>query len=219
MALTNAQLLRELAGDPGQLVRELLSGDGSATAFYLKAPPLRGDDVTVTVGGTLRTEVATTPGATEYTVDDETGLLTFGAAPASGTNNVVVSYYTVDLPDSVVVESLRQLGLTSTDTSDTGPALGMLQAAALACDIMSARHVNDYDISVDGQSLSRGQMAENWRKRAETIRETYRRTDGLHSMPIIRVDGYNRDDVSTQDIDGSASNPRRRYYGEQDRIP
>ena len=219
MALTNAQLLRELAGDPGQLVREILSGDGAATAFYLKSPPLLGDATIITVGGVVYTESAAAPGATEFTVNDATGLVTFGAAPASGTDNIVASYYTVDLPDSIVEEALRQQGLTHTATSDAGPATALMQAAALACDMMSARHTNDYDISVDGQSLSRGQMAENWRKRAETIRETYRRTDGLHSMPVIRVDAYNSTDASTQDIDSLTVNPRRRYYGEEDRMP
>lgn len=220
MALTNAQLLREFAGDPGLLVRELLSGDASALTFYLKSPPLLGDATVVTVGGAARTEVAAAPGATEYTLNDATGQLTFGAAPASGTDNVVASYYSVEMPDATVTEALRLVGLVAATAADTGPTTGLLQAAAIACDFMAARTVaRPSSISVDGQTISR-RSATDWHALAEELRtSTLSTSRALRSMAIIRVDGFNRDDSSTQDIAAVNDRPRQNYYGEPDRLP
>lgn len=220
MALTNAQLLREFAGDPGQLVRQYLSGDGSATTFYLKSPPLLGDLTAITVGGSLRTEVALAPGATEYTLDDASGRLTFGAAPATGTDNIVASYYSVEMPDATVAEALRMQGLSATATADTGPAATLLTAAALACDIMAARTVaRPASISVDGQTISR-RSASDWHALSQQLRtETSSTSHGLSSLPLVRIDGYNTNDTSTRDISSTGANPRRNYYGDPDRLP
>lgn len=220
MALTNAQLLRELAGDPGQFVREYLSGDASATLFYLKGRPLLRDAATITVGGAARTEVASSPGATEYTLDDSTGLVTFGAAPASGTDNIVASYYIVEMPDATVDEAIRLVGLTGSSAADTGPAASLLTAAALACDIMAARTVaKPSSVSVDGQSISR-RSAADWHALAKELRTaTASAARTIVSIPIIRIDGYNINDASTRDIGATDTNPRRAYYGQEDRLP
>lgn len=220
MALTNAQLLRELAGDPGQFVREYLSGNGSSTLFYLKGRPLLGANITITVGGAARTEVASSPGATEYTVDDDTGLVTFGAAPANATDNIVASYYIVEMPDATVAEAIRLVGLTSTDTADTGPSASLLGAAALACDIMAARTVaKPSSVSVDGQTISR-RSADDWHKLAKELRTaTSSASRTISTIPLIRIDAYNTNDTTTRDVGATQTSPRRNYYGEEDRLP
>jgi len=57
------------------------SGDGTTTTFTLTKPAH--DIISVSVGG-----IATD----DYTFDADNGTVTFSAAPASGTNNVVVVY-------------------------------------------------------------------------------------------------------------------------------
>lgn len=64
----------------GIIPTENLSGDGTKTAFVLKNEMAA--VASVTIGGTA---------TTAYTYDADTHTITFAAAPASGTNNIVVT--------------------------------------------------------------------------------------------------------------------------------
>jgi hypothetical protein len=215
MAYTNAQLVRREAGDRGVYARDTDSGDGSATEFWLSAPPIVANSQTVKVGGTTYTEVASAPGASQYTLDDDSGRLIFGVAPGSGTDNVEATYRTAELADADVTEALRQFGLTDTAEADTGPVTALLEAAAMLCDWQAAAHAGDVDTKTDGQEFKRSHVSERWIAQAAAIRTRLQRERGLVSAAITRVDGYSQD-VSSRDVGTTATNPRRNFYGQPD---
>jgi len=196
------------------------SGDAATTEFYASVTPLIGNSQTITVGGAARTEVAAAPGATEYTINDESGRIIFGGAPASGTDNIVVAYKGARITDAEVTEAIRQFGLVATDTADVGPQAAVYGIAAWLCDWMASATAGDYDFETDGQSYKRGTVSAAWAARADVNRGLSRRAGGLVSVPVTRMDGYaRRGEFSTRDIGTSSSNPRRTYYGEQDVLP
>jgi hypothetical protein len=69
------------------------NGNGSATVYTLPQTGLDATTVTITIGGVAKTE------GTHFTVDRTAGTVNFGAgtsphgAPASGTNNVIITAY------------------------------------------------------------------------------------------------------------------------------
>ena len=82
------------------LTRETWDGDASTLAFRTNNKPILEDSYTVKVGGTVRTET------THYTVDHDTGLLTFtaGNAPGSGSDNVSIDYKYANIRDEDWIE-------------------------------------------------------------------------------------------------------------------
>lgn len=66
------------------------NGDNSAVAYTLTDTDLDATLVTATVGGVAKAET------TDFTVDRATGIVTFTIAPATGTNNVVITAYKTD---------------------------------------------------------------------------------------------------------------------------
>lgn len=68
-------------------------GNGSSKAYTLTDTNLDATAVTVTVGGVTKTE------GTDFTVNRTTGVVTFTAAPASGTNNVIITAYKTNQSD------------------------------------------------------------------------------------------------------------------------
>lgn len=71
----------------GKGFRNSFNGTGSATAFQLTDTSLDATAVTATVGGVAKTE------GVDFTVNRTTGIVTFTVAPASGTNNVIITAY------------------------------------------------------------------------------------------------------------------------------
>lgn len=63
------------------------NGNGSATAYTLTDTNLDATAVTCTVDGATKTE------GVDFTVNRTTGVVTFSVAPASGTNNVIITAY------------------------------------------------------------------------------------------------------------------------------
>lgn len=220
MSHTNLQLLRLLIGDSGIAARDSTSGDGAATVFYLASPPIVGDSQVITVAATTYTEVAATPGANQYTLDDKTGKVTFGVAPGIGTDNIVASYLAAEATDADLTAALEAYSLTASAIADTGPSDALLDAASLAATFMAARAASaPASISVDGQTITRRTPAE-WSALAQQLQTGGGTGVGtLNSTPLVRIDGYNDTDATTRDIAATTVNPRRRYYGEEDRIP
>ncbi|HSN66756.1 MAG TPA: hypothetical protein VLS94_08950 [Fusibacter sp.] len=69
------------------------NGTGAATAFTLTDLGLDVTAVTATVGGVPKVE------GVDFTVNRATGIVTFGVAPALGTNNVIITAYKTDQAD------------------------------------------------------------------------------------------------------------------------
>lgn len=215
MSYTNLQLLRRVVGDPGDPVNDLSSGDAVTTIFYISSPPIAANSQAVYVGGALKTE------GSDYTLDDVSGKLIFSSAPASGTNNILVDYTSVRAPDPDLIEALRMYGLTDSATADIGPALAILQAAVEVCEWTARRYSDAVDITTDGQSIARSQIAKAFADRAKEFRvAVLTGLSGVTTIPVQRSDGYNAGrDVASNDVFSTGSNPRRRYYGQPDRIP
>ena len=224
MVYTNAQLLRQITGDRGLAERDVADGNALAVEFYLMAPPVIGNSQLVKVGGATYTEVASGPGANQYTFDDLIGQIIFGVAPGVGTENIVTTYLSCEVPDGDITEALRQYGLTDTVAAEVGMPVAILRAALLICESQAARYATHVNHTIDGQSISEGDIAAKWEARAAALRQKIlvpltTTTGGIESTPLVRIDGYNLEEVSTRDIANTAQNPRRRYYGQQDRLP
>lgn len=69
------------------------NGNGSATAYTLTDTMLDATAVTVTINGVAKVE------GVDFAVNRTTGIVTFGVAPASGTNNVIITAYKTDTDD------------------------------------------------------------------------------------------------------------------------
>lgn len=88
------------------------NGDGTTKTFTVSAKPAA---VTVKVGGTAKTE------GTDFTYDAASGVITFGTAPAAGTNNVVAEY-TVNNADDLTVSCILADLADATSADATGVA-------------------------------------------------------------------------------------------------
>ena len=71
--------------DFGKIQKETFDGDASTLNFPLTHIPVKDNSYTVKVGGVTKTET------TDYSIDKDTGVITFVSAPASGSDNVEVS--------------------------------------------------------------------------------------------------------------------------------
>jgi hypothetical protein len=112
--------IRDRIGDRPFWQREQMSGDGTngviaagAVPFRVSSPPIYDEASTpptslkVSVGGVAYTVVTTgTPTSGQVLVDFNSGELTFPAAPASGTNNILVSYQKVAFTDAMVLDAV-----------------------------------------------------------------------------------------------------------------
>lgn len=76
---------------------ETFSGDGSTTTFTLSNTPVVPESETVEVDGSQQTR------GTDYTIDYETGVITFTTAPSSGTDNISVTYDYFDSVDETSI--------------------------------------------------------------------------------------------------------------------
>lgn len=87
-------------------------------------------------------------------------------------------------------------------------------AAADACEAAAAKFARAFDFATDGQSFERSKMHDAFLAMAEAFR---RRNDaeGLGEIIMTRVDGYS-DDIAADEVTGSTTAPRRRYYGQRD---
>lgn len=96
--LTWINKLRCELKDNGSLRKDTWDGDASISNFSTSTAPILEDSYTVSVGGTIKTET------TDYTLDKDTGLLTFLTAPVSGSDNVAMTYQAVKFRDNDYLE-------------------------------------------------------------------------------------------------------------------
>jgi len=94
------QQMQRFVKDFPILTRETWDGDGTMLAFRTNNKPVLESSYTVKVGGVIRTE------DTHYTIDLDTGLLTFvaGEAPAAGNDNVSIDYKYAKIRDEDWIE-------------------------------------------------------------------------------------------------------------------
>lgn len=211
MALSYRSAIRLEAGDSGVFARDIFSGTGSKTAYWVTGSPI---DTSTVVAYVADSVVAATP-----TTD---GRVVFSSAPASGTDNVEITYAAVILTDTKVDEILRQHGFVNPANDADAPAtVEFYRAAAHLCDAIASHFAGAADTSIDGTDIKRSQMMIAFAKRAADIRQRIAREfSSLSPMKLKRIDGYSRyNEVTVDESGGVDKNPRRRYYGEEDRIP
>ena len=87
--------------DNGVLKKNVWDGDSNTLNFPASTFPILEDSYTVKVDGTTKTET------TDYSLDKDTGLLSFVSAPASGSDNVEMSYKAVKFRDNDFLEIIN----------------------------------------------------------------------------------------------------------------
>ena len=99
--LTFINKLRCELRDNGTLRKDVWDGDASTLNFPASTFPILEDSYTVKVDGTTKTET------TDYSLDKDTGLLSFVSAPVSGSDNVEMSYKAVKFRDNDFLEIIN----------------------------------------------------------------------------------------------------------------
>lgn len=201
MAYTNAELVRMLLGDSGLAARDVTDGNGTTREFFLSTPPILGLSDQVSIGDTLKTRVA------DYTIDTTSGRLLFAVPVPQGTGNLVAVYKAVQAKDEDVAEACRQETLDPAAIAMPGEP-----AAAYRAAVMVAYGLASYYAGVDAA------LSAAWTARAEALSARTTIRTGLVAGAIKREDGYSQDRKAT-DVMIVGENPRRRYYGEPDRVP
>jgi hypothetical protein len=211
MPLSYRSAIRLEAGDSGVFTRETFSGTGAKTAFWVTGSPI--DTLSV---------VAYVADATVSATPSTDGRVVFASAPASGTDNIEITYQAVILNDTKVDEILRQHGFVNpTNDADAPATVEFYRAAAHLCDAIASHFAGAADTNIDGTDIKRSQMAVAYAKRAADIRQKIAREfASISSMKIKRLDGYAAlDEVTSDEYGGNDTNPRRKYYGDEDDIP
>jgi hypothetical protein len=209
--LSYRSAIRLEAGDSGVFTRETFSGTGTKTAFWVTGSPI---DTASVVAYVADSTVTATPSTD--------GRVVFATAPASGTDNIEIAYQAVILNDTKVDEILRQHGFVNpANDSDAPPTVEFYRAAAHLCDAIASHFAGAADTNIDGTDIKRSQMAVAYAKRAADIRQKIAREfSSISSMKIKRLDGYAAlDEVTSDEYGGNDTNPRRKYYGDEDDIP
>lgn len=102
--MTYNQLISKLRielRDLSRLQRDRWDGDATTKIFPLSSVSVSDASYVVKVGGVTKTEV------TDYTIDKDTGIITFVAAPATGSDNVECTYQAVNIRDEDYLEIIN----------------------------------------------------------------------------------------------------------------
>ncbi len=89
-------------------------------------------------------------------------------------------------------------------------------AAADAAEAVAAKFSSAYDFTTDEQSFKRSQVAAQFLALAAKLR--LRASNSASVVALTKVDGFS-DDIAADDVGVTSVNPRRRFYGQEDRIP
>lgn len=90
--------LRVELKDFGKIHDELFDGDGSTLNFNLNNAPIEDNSYTVKVGGVIQSN---------YVIDKDMGVVSFAVAPANGSDNIEISYKSVNIRDEDYVEIIN----------------------------------------------------------------------------------------------------------------
>lgn len=93
--------LKDTGKNDYYIVAQSWDGDGSNKLFYADFSPIKDGSYEVKIGAAVQTET------THYTLDKDTGLITFVSAPAAGSNNVTMTYQSVNVRDDEYIEFIN----------------------------------------------------------------------------------------------------------------
>lgn len=93
--------LRVELKDFARLQRDRWDGDASTMIFPLSGVAIKDASYVVKIGGVAKVET------TDYTIDKDTGVITFVAAPAAGSDNVEATYQSVNIRDEDYLEIIN----------------------------------------------------------------------------------------------------------------
>ena len=130
--------LRVFVGDLETLTRDAWDGDASTTGFRTTERPILESSYTLKVGGVAKTET------TDYSIDKDTGMITFVSAPAAGSDNVTLDYKYVRLKEDewleIIKNVIREWRLKMwTDTVDASTLTTTADTSELSLDSLSTR--------------------------------------------------------------------------------
>lgn len=151
-------LVRSLIADPFQYERTAATGDGNTAEFLLTNSPVKADSQKVYIGGALKVET------TDYTFDDDLGLVTFLTTPANG------AAITITYQHSVLSAAALDDFLTLEGGNDRLAAATALDVIA-SSEALVQKRIKLLDLETDGPAV-----ADALRKHAEALRKTV--TDG-----------------------------------------
>lgn len=133
MTLTNLQRLRLNIHDPYLEFQDTELGDGSSIHFRLSSYPVLDASAQVYLNGILKTET------TDYSLDDDTGKITFVSAPTNGMSIFVRGEASI-FSDTELNDILAQHG--SDVTQSTLHGLRLLMASRALMEKWSANGVS-----------------------------------------------------------------------------
>ena len=99
--LTFINRLRNELKDFAYLHKEVFDGDASTKNFIATHLPIKDYSYTIKVDDVEKTET------TDYSLDRDTGILTFVSAPAAGSDNVEITYKSVKIRDEDYLEIIN----------------------------------------------------------------------------------------------------------------
>jgi hypothetical protein len=150
---TDIETIRTMIGDQHIYDRAESAADGASSEFQLPHFPIQADTQTVKVDGSTKTET------TDYTIDDEIGLVRMNAIPSTGVP-VVITY-----KHSLLSDDQIQSMLDLNDDNIRLAAADCLDSIATSQALIQKR-IKLLDLTTDGPAL-----ADSLRKQAKSLRE------------------------------------------------
>lgn len=147
--------VRSIISDKAQFAEYQFVGDGSRSVIGLPTAPVVAGSQRVTLGGQVQVE------ATDYTLDDDTGKLTFTKAPTDGAV-VLVTYDHTILSDGDI-----QTFLTLED-NDNQMAAAMALETIATNQALVLKVIKLQNLSTDGAALSRALLERSKQLREQT---------------------------------------------------
>lgn len=153
MSLTSLETIRTYIGDLSRLEQEEAVGDDVRVSFKLSNAPVIEDSDKVYAGSTLQTRDEA------YTIDLDSGLVTFIIAPAEGIKVTIVYQWTL-LSDGFVTDRLSSAGEE-------------VIAAAITCLLAMASNyaLLAKSVALGGYTKSETQIAGELRAQADRLKE------------------------------------------------
>lgn len=131
-------------------------GDGTRTKWVLEMYPIKADSEVITVAGVAQTST------TDYTINDDTGLITFGSAPSDESEILTTTYSYYALSDADLAVVLAQ------DSN-------LFLAAAICLRIIAADSAKLFAWWSGDERVDMSKVAGNLLKVAESFEERYDR--------------------------------------------
>ena len=93
--------LRVELKDFGRIHQDSFDGDGATKNFACNHVPIKDDSYVVKIGAATQTET------THYTINKDTGVITFVTEPTAGSDNITISYQSLYIRDEDYIELIN----------------------------------------------------------------------------------------------------------------